>query len=239
MNLLLLEEADFIAPDRVRVEGRRGRQLREVIRLQPGESCKAGLLNGLVGEAELLSSEGEVQILSPHLHSPPPPPLDVMLVAALPRPKSFRKVLHAGASMGVKKFYFIASWKVEKSYWQSPFITPEAVAEELRLALEQSGDTVLPLVEFRNRFKPFVEDELPGVCKGGVLLAGHPGAVAKVPAGEARRQRVMLAVGPEGGFTPYETELLAAAGARLVSLGPRILRTEFAVAALLAQLGGA
>lgn len=38
--------------------------------------------------------------------------------------------------------------------------------------------------------------------------------------------RVALVVGPEGGLTRAEAEELADAGAQLVSLGPRILRTE-------------
>jgi 16S rRNA (uracil1498-N3)-methyltransferase len=40
------------------------------------------------------------------------------------------------------------------------------------------------------------------------------------------RTRVALVVGPEGGISPGEAGELEAAGARLASLGPRILRTE-------------
>ena len=47
----------------------------------------------------------------------------------------------------------------------------------------------------------------------------------------------MLVVGPEGGFVPRELETLAAAGARTVGLGPRALRVETAVVALLARVG--
>ena len=39
-------------------------------------------------------------------------------------------------------------------------------------------------------------------------------------------ERIALVVGPEGGLDPAEAEALADAGAQLVSLGPRILRTE-------------
>ena len=38
--------------------------------------------------------------------------------------------------------------------------------------------------------------------------------------------RVALVVGPEGGLAREEAEALADAGAQLVSLGPRIFRTE-------------
>jgi 16S rRNA (uracil1498-N3)-methyltransferase len=49
-------------------------------------------------------------------------------------------------------------------------------------------------------------------------------------------RRVLAIVGPEGGFSADEAGLAGAAGARLVSLGTRILRSETAGLALLAIL---
>jgi 16S rRNA (uracil1498-N3)-methyltransferase len=51
---------------------------------------------------------------------------------------------------------------------------------------------------------------------------------------EARR--VLLVIGPEGGFSHAEAERAAAAGAHLITLGPRILRTETAALALVSIL---
>jgi 16S rRNA (uracil1498-N3)-methyltransferase len=47
---------------------------------------------------------------------------------------------------------------------------------------------------------------------------------------------VVIAVGPEGGFTDAELELAVRAGAKLISLGPRVLRIETAALALAAAL---
>ena len=234
MNLLLLEPSDFISGSVVRISGRRLRQLADVIRAEPGKRCKAGLLNGLTGTAELLSITPETAELSVAWNGEPPPKLAVTLIAALPRPKTFLKVLHTATVMGVERMIFIESWKVDKSYWSTPLIGPESVRENLLLALEQAGDTVLPAVEFRRRFKPFVEDELSGIAAGTTAIAGHPAAEASLP--RHLSGKITLVVGPEGGFTEYEIGLLAANGVTPMGFGRRIMRTEFAVTALLARI---
>jgi RsmE family RNA methyltransferase len=92
----------------------------------------------------------------------------------------------------------------------------------------------MPEVLLRPRFKPFVEDELPGMIKGSHSLVAHPGANAECP--REVHGPVTLAVGPEGGFVPYETEKLVSLGFTPVSLGERILNVETAVSALVSRL---
>jgi 16S rRNA (uracil1498-N3)-methyltransferase len=50
----------------------------------------------------------------------------------------------------------------------------------------------------------------------------------RLPSLLAGVQRMLVVIGPEGGFSHAEAEIGRAAGAELVSLGPRILRTETA-----------
>ncbi|MBU2010696.1 MAG: 16S rRNA (uracil(1498)-N(3))-methyltransferase, partial [Gammaproteobacteria bacterium] len=92
----------------------------------------------------------------------------------------------------------------------------------------------LPEVIIEKRFKPFVEDRLPQLAADTLGLVGHPGDFPHCP--RAVTQPVTLAIGPEGGWIPYEVDKLAAAGLRPVQLGERILRVETAVSALLARL---
>jgi 16S rRNA U1498 N3-methylase RsmE len=89
-------------------------------------------------------------------------------------------------------------------------------------------------VELHRRFKPFLEDVLPGMVVGRRALLAHPGEYPPCPG--ALDATLLLVVGPEGGFIPYEVERLAEAGCEAVSLGPRILRVETAVPALLGRL---
>jgi len=234
MNLLLLEEADFIAADRVILRDRRLTHMQEVHRSEVGDSLRVGRINGLMGSAELLRLEAGEAELRVNLDQPPPAKLPLTLVLALPRPKMLRRVFQTVATMGVAKVILVNSYRVEKSFWQTPFLEPEAIREQLILGLEQARDSVLPEIVIEKRFKPFVEDRLPAIAEGTLGLVGHPGNFPPCP--RALSEPVTLAIGPEGGWIPYEIDLLAKSGLQPVQLGERILRVETAVTALLARL---
>lgn len=234
MNLLLLEAADFVAADRVVVRDRRLTHIQEVHRAEAGESLRVGLLGGGMGVGRLVRLDQAEAELTVELTQAPPAKLPITLLLALPRPKMLRRVLQTAASMGVPRLVLLNSYRVEKSFWQTPFLETHAVREQLLLGLEQARDTVLPEVILEKRFKPFVEDRLPQLVKGTRGLIGHPGDYPACP--RALNEPVTLAIGPEGGWIPYEIEKLTAAGLQPVQLGERILRVETAVSALLARL---
>ena len=234
MNLLLLEDADFVAADRAVLSGRRLKHLHEVHGAESGDSLRVGRLGGLMGRGTLLTLDEQHAELRVELDQPPPTKLPLTLLLALPRPKMLKRVLQTVAAMGVPRLVLLNSYRVEKSFWQTPFLEPEAIREQLLLGLEQARDTVLPEVSIEKRFKPFVEDRLPAISAGTLGLVGHPGDYPACPRG--LDEAVTLAIGPEGGWIPYEIDLLAKAGLQPVQLGARILRVETAVTALLARL---
>ena len=234
MNLLLLEEADFIAADRAVLSDRRFTHMQDIHRVAVGDSLRVGRIGGLMGQATVERLEGHEAELSLSFDQPPPAKLPLTLVLALPRPKMLRRVFQTIATMGVAKLVLVNSYRVEKSFWQTPFLEPEAIREQLILGLEQARDSVLPQIVIEKRFKPFVEDRLPAIVEGTLGLVGHPGNHPPCPRGLA--EPVTLAIGPEGGWIPYEIDLLGKAGLQPVQLGERILRVETAVTALLARL---
>ncbi|KAF1051067.1 MAG: hypothetical protein GAK43_02567 [Stenotrophomonas maltophilia] len=234
MNLLLLDEADFIAADRVVLRDRRLTHLHEVHRAEDGDRLRVGRVGGLMGEGQLLRLEREVAELQVNFDQAPPAKLPLTLLLALPRPKMLRRVLQTVAAMGVPRLVLLNSYRVEKSFWQTPFLEPAAIHEQLILGLEQARDTVLPEVIIEKRFKPFVEDRLPALARDTLGLVGHPGPWPACP--RALEQPVTLAIGPEGGWIPYEIDKFGEAGLTPVQLGERILRVETAVTALLARL---
>ena len=234
MNLLLLEDADFVAADRAVLEGRRLKHLHEVHRAEAGDQLRVGRLGGLMGRGTLLALDEQHAELQVELDQPPPVKLPLTLLLALPRPKMLKRVLQTVAAMGVPRLVLLNSYRVEKSFWQTPFLEPEAIREQLILGLEQARDTLLPEVIIEKRFKPFVEDRLPAIATGTLGLVGHPGDFPACP--RAVSEAVTLAIGPEGGWIPYEVDKLHEAGLQPVQLGERILRVETAVTALLARL---
>lgn len=234
MNLLLLTPDDCVEPGLARLQGRRLQHVSDVHRAVVGETLRVGLINGMTGEAEILALSREELQLRFVLDTPPPPKLPLTLLLSLPRPKMLKRILQTVATMGVQRLVLMNSYRVEKSFWDSPWLKPDALREQLLLGLEQARDTVLPEVLIEPLFKPFVEDRLPALCHGSLALVAHPGAAASCPV--ALNQPVTLAIGPEGGFIPYEVEKLVSAGFEPVHLGPRILRVETAVTALTARL---
>ncbi|MEW7978980.1 MAG: 16S rRNA (uracil(1498)-N(3))-methyltransferase [gamma proteobacterium symbiont of Phacoides pectinatus] len=238
MNLILLQESDFIAEDRVRLEGRRWRHITEVHRAAPGQSLRVGLLGGAMGTGEVEARGAQWLELRVRLDTPPPPPLPLTLVMALPRPKMLRRCLGMVAEMGIPELYLINSARVEKSFWQSPWLEPQRLIHCLTPGLEQARDTRLPRVQLRRRFRPFVEDELPGLLAHRRGLVAHPGGVplGADTLGTPISAPSLLCIGPEGGFIPYEVQRLVEAGCSTIDLGRRIYRVETALPLLIGRL---
>jgi 16S rRNA (uracil1498-N3)-methyltransferase len=236
VNLILLDPGELAADGTARLGGRRAEHAWTVLRARPGAVLQVGVAGGRLGAGEVLAAGPGELVLRVRLERDPPPRSAVDLLLALPRPKILRKVLHAAASMGVGRLVLLGSYRVERSYFGSPLLAPEALAAELRLGLEQGRDTVAPEVVVRRFFKPFVEDELDRTFAGAARLLADPGAARQVDAIVPAAARAVVAVGPEGGWTAYEAEELARRGFAGFSAGPRALRVDAAVPFLVGQV---
>ena len=235
MNLLLVEPHEVVEPGLARVGGRKARHLRAVLGKGPGDTLRVGDLGGGVGLGAIERVERGEAWVRYEARESPPVASPVALVLALPRPPMLRRILGHVTALGVKRLVLLHTARVEKSFWGSHAVQPEAIREQIVLGLEQARDTVMPRVELRRRFRPFVEDELVAWAGDGRRLVAEPSPEAAMATGSAEATTVV--VGPEGGLVPFELELLAARGFSPVSLGPRILRVETAVVALVSRLG--
>ena len=237
MNLILFSSADKLESNQIRLTGDRLRHLHEVIDATEGDSLRIGEIDGLMGTGQLVTLLENEAILEVSLDKAPPEKLPITVILALPRPKMLRRILRTVAELGVPELHLINSYRVEKSYWQTPVLQDATVRDYFLEGLQQSRDTVLPRLFTHQRFKPFVEDELEELIAGKRALLAHPGDYPPCPG--ASPEPSVLVIGPEGGFIPYEVEKLQQTGCTPISLGPRILRVENAVTTLLTHLSHA
>ena len=236
MNLLLLEAFELSDKETTLV-GRRAEHLLRVLRVEPGDMVRVGVVNGQLGRGRVLAIEGESVRLEIVLERDPVCDLEVELILALPRPIMLQRILKQATVFGVRRFHLIRSRRVEKSFFQSPLLEPGKIRTLLFDGMEQAMDTWLPEVTIHPRFKPFIEDVLPG-CGGQGLIA-HPdaaGSLADTAVSGLPRQRLLLAVGPEGGWSDYEVQCFVERGFEGFNLGRRILHVDTAVVSVLAQL---
>ncbi len=234
MNLILLEPDDFIAADRVRLRGRRFEHVRHVIRSSVGDELRVGVINGKIGKGHIESMGDhsiELQVMLAH---DAPAGLPLRLVLAMPRPKVLNRTVAAAVSLGIREIDLINAWRVEKAYWNSPRLAEENLRLQSMIGLEQAADTILPRIRMHRLFAPFVREELPELCGGRLALLAHPGSETEVP--RAVTQPAVLAIGPEGGFIEREIQTFRDIGFLPVTLGPRILRVETALACLVGRM---
>ena len=239
MNLILLEPDEIRADGTALLAGKRARHVREVLQAGEGEEIRVGVVDGPAGMATVLEDAKQLR-LQCALTDPASPVPRVDLLLAMPRPKVMNRLWPVLASLGVGRILVSNAWKTERNYFDTHVLEPEHIRVALIEGLQQARDTRLPPVGVHKQFKKLVEDKLDGFGPYAARLVAHPGegafpALAALP----KDSRILLAVGPEGGWTPFELELLAAHGFEPVSWGPRALRTDTACAVLLGLIHAA
>lgn len=234
MNIVLLNANQDCSSDIWSIEDQRQiKHLNQHLQLRAGDTLKVGVRDGQRYLTEVQSITAQQIMLRPIQTESVPNKLPVHLILALPRPKVLRRMIMDAVTLGVECISLIHSYRVDKSYWQSPFL--QQLDDYVTLGLEQAGDTIVPEIQLYKRFKPFVEDVLPTlISEQRPAYVAHPYAEQSMP--HAIAHGCNLIVGPEGGFIPYEIELLKKNGCQAMSLGNRILRTETAVSNILGRL---
>ena len=239
MNLILIDAAEVDTDRTVILDGRRAEHIRKVLRGAAGDTLRIGLLNGPLGQGTIRSIDGRRVVLEVAATTPPPQKRPVALILALPRPIMLKRVLAQATSLGVGRIFLINANRVEKSFFGATLLEEARLTEPLLLGLEQAVDTRLPELSVHHRFRPFVEDVLPAMAaEYPVRLVAHPDTDLDLSQAVRRplTSRVLLAIGPEGGWVDFEIDKFREQGFTPFTLGPRILRVDTAVPALLAQI---
>ena len=242
MNRILFERSE-IADGVATCDDARAAHILSVLHGEVGQILKTGELDGPIGTSEILSiaADGSIAVKCSHEVAAPAPWIDVVL--APPRPRIMKRLLPQLAALGVGRIVLVGAEKVEKAFWGAQLLKEEVHRPLLVDGLMQSGTSAVPKIQIEKNFRRYVAGRLDAdFAANAPKFVAHPydSSTRKLETPPTRKlansPRPLLAIGPEGGWTDDEVATLEAHGFERYSLGPRILRTDTAVVALLAQL---
>lgn len=230
MNLILFESVETTAP--LPRTDPRAAHILTVLRRQVGDSFDCGLINGPRGKATLAALDASALTLTfVWSITPQPAPPPISLILGLPRPQTARDILRDATSLGVGALHFVATEKGDPNYAHSSLWSSGEWRRYLILGAEQAFDTHLPVVTHGRKLLDIVTTFAPGTA--GLALDNYesPGPLSQVSLPADRP--VVLALGPERGWSAAERDLFRAHQFQFVHLGPRVLRAETAALAAL------
>ncbi|MFZ9682281.1 MAG: 16S rRNA (uracil(1498)-N(3))-methyltransferase [Cephaloticoccus sp.] len=231
MNLILFQSDETQRP--LPRDDARAVHLLTVLRRQPGDTFDAGLINGPRGKGTVVAIGSAHLELSFNWSGAPPPPVDpVTLVLGLPRPQTARKILQEAAALGVTTLHFVRCDRAEPSYADSTLWSSGEWQRHLEAGTAQAFATDLPTLTHGETLVSTLAN-LPADATR-LALDNYESSAALSAAPCPAGRPLVLAFGPERGWSPAERDALRARGFTLAHLGTRVLRLETAVVAALA-----
>ena len=247
MNRILFETNEIV--DGIATfGGERAEHVMNVLHGEVGQVLKTGEIDGPIGTSVITAisrlsspvSSPQITVSCNHAENSLRPWIDLIL--APPRPRVMKRLLPQLATLGVGRIFLVGAQKVEKDFWGATLLKSENYRPLLIDGLMQAGTSILPTLETRRNFRKFVREELDTLFPESKRIVAHPYVDFTFAKSEITTvdldlpPRPLLAIGPEGGWTDEEVALLEEHGFSRYSLGSRILRTDTATVALLAQL---
>ncbi len=217
----------FYCPDapidgRATLEGDEARHLTKVRRVGVGEVVEIFDGRGSAYRAEVASlgrDRVELAILG-FATSASVAACRLTLGSAVPKGDRFDWLVEKATELGVARLI--------------PLVTERSVVDPRSAKIDRLRRVVVEAAKQCRRDRlmelepPTPWASLVGSSEGSLKLIAHPGGGPVAASGVGRGASVVLAIGPEGGFTEGEVDRAVGAGWRLVDLGPTILRVETA-----------
>lgn len=239
MNLILFEPQEIDEDGRATLRDDRAAHIRNILQAHPGEIVRAGIVDGPKGAAVVEHAEEGAVTLHFSADGTVSPVSVVDLILAMPRPKILKRLWPQLAALGTGRIIITNARRVERAYWGTHILAPQTYRPLLIEGLMQAQSTRLPQVCVRRRFRKLIAEELDGLFPEGTRLLAEPGASRRIrdAVPEGSRGRVLVAIGPEGGWSDEELALLERHGFVRIGLSAGMLRVDTACVALLAVVG--
>ena len=224
MNIVLLADGELFIPS----SDERAQHIRKILHMKEGDSFRAGIINGDIGKARILSDteEGISLDFIPEYDGSRLYPLT--LIVAQVRPICMRRILREAVSIGIGRLILPVSDLGEKSYLSASLYKDDEYKDILLDGAMQSGQTGVSRTDLAGS----VEEAISLLPASGrrILLDNAISAVA-LSSMKLEGESAVLAIGPERGWSDRERKLFIDSGFEPALLGSRILRTETAVPA--------
>lgn len=207
-----------------------------VLRLRAGDACVLFNGNGNDYDAQLLSTDkrGAVARIGLARAIGNESPLRLTLMQGIARGEKMDLILQKATELGVTALIPVTGERTE--------VRLDAQRTEKRLvhwrsviasACEQSGRACVPTLETPASLADAV-DAVAAIPLKLILDPHGEHTLANLPA--VSSTSIVIAIGPEGGWSPRDRGILQGQGFAGLRLGPRILRTETAGLAAIAAL---
>ncbi len=215
--------------------GREAHHALHVLRIRQGQ--RITVLNG--AGTELLCDvqdcqRDEVTLTVTEKRASPPRACQITLLQAIPKGKTFETIIQKAAELGAFCVVPLLSERVAARLDQAD---AGHKLQKWRLAaieaIKQCGSPWLPIIESPVTPQQFIAQPHrfdPALLASLQPDAKHPSAFLRIgqPAHRSKPRSICIWIGPEGDFTPAESEAIKASGALPMTLGPLVLRTDTA-----------
>ncbi|MCB5231232.1 MAG: RsmE family RNA methyltransferase [Sphaerochaetaceae bacterium] len=237
MNIILFETLD--KNNLIDKEDFRFHHILKVLKLKEGDFFKLGIVNGISGKAQIIKIDERGITYNLQSTETESYPIPMTLLVGQVRPISMKRILRDSASFGVKNIIVSGCDTSERSYKEAKLYTQGEYKKYLLDGAMQSGQTSIPSLTLVDELPIALSIENnPNVLKVVLDIDTSFPSISKI--GEIAGE-VIVAIGPERGWSEKERELFKDSGYSFYRMGKRILRTETAccsaIALVLSQMG--
>lgn len=226
MNLIILENSEFIADGIYHLKDRKKDHLIQILQAQVGDRFQAGILGFALGWIYIKSIEKDyISVEFEKIQETPLPYPQISLFSAFQRPQTTKKILQLSACLGFSRIHFFPFDKSMRSYQTSSLWKDRAWEAEFLLGLEQGKRIHPPKLHLNFEFREKLSFSFP---KTTFLLDLEGKFLPEYE--EQLNPEVGFILGPESGLTPKDREFFLDKGCLPLCLSRNVLRSEFALA---------